>query len=390
MSDITLTGGIRANLLSLQRTTSMIEDTQFKMSTGKKVNSALDNAVSFFKAQGLNFRSNDLMLRKDGIQQGMNTLQAADKGITSVLKLVEQAEAKATQAAELGDASNVATKASANQSVSIYDTFSTTDMTIHVSSAGGVVQFDVDIKADDTVQTALAKVNNAALANGANLTVSFDVGSQSFEVDTGDASEAIAFSSAAGGGAKSTEAIWTEFVEDTFTVAADTTRLDEYKQDYNDILTQIDSLVGDASFQGKNLINSGDASNSMTIKFNEDGSSSLTIQGKDLTSDSGLGLSQATWSAASDAEGALSNIADAKVELRDAAASFGTKNAILETRNNFTDDLTNTLDKGAGDLVNADMNQESANMLSLQTRQQLGTISLSIANQAEQSVLRLF
>jgi flagellin-like hook-associated protein FlgL len=63
---------------------------------------------------------------------------------------------------------------------------------------------------------------------------------------------------------------------------------------------------------------------------------------------------------------------------------------MLQIRADFTTNLINTLKGGASDLVNADLNEESANLLSLQTRQQLGTISLSIAQRSEQSILRLF
>ena len=72
------------------------------------------------------------------------------------------------------------------------------------------------------------------------------------------------------------------------------------------------------------------------------------------------------------------------------SSSFGTNAALLGIRQDFTNNLINTLKAGASDLVNADLNEESANLLSLQTRQQLGTISLSIAQRSEQSILRLF
>jgi flagellin len=78
------------------------------------------------------------------------------------------------------------------------------------------------------------------------------------------------------------------------------------------------------------------------------------------------------------------------VSVRQVAQTFGTNSSLLEIRRQFTENLINTLKGGASELVNADLNEESANLLSLQTRQQLGTISLSIAQQSEQSVLRLF
>jgi flagellin-like hook-associated protein FlgL len=83
-------------------------------------------------------------------------------------------------------------------------------------------------------------------------------------------------------------------------------------------------------------------------------------------------------------------IDSALVTVRQAAQEFGTNAAMLTIRADFTTNIINTLKGGAADLVNADMNEESANLLSLQTRQQLGTISLSIAQRSEQSILRLF
>ena len=78
------------------------------------------------------------------------------------------------------------------------------------------------------------------------------------------------------------------------------------------------------------------------------------------------------------------------VTVRQVSQSLGTNSSLLEIRRQFTENLISTLKGGASDLINADLNEESANLLSLQTRQQLGTISLSIAQQSEQSVLRLF
>ena len=83
-------------------------------------------------------------------------------------------------------------------------------------------------------------------------------------------------------------------------------------------------------------------------------------------------------------------IDSALVTVRQSSQSFGTNASMLGIREEFTSELINTLKGGASDLVNADLNEESANLLSMQTRQQLGTISLSIAQKSEQSVLRLF
>ena len=89
-------------------------------------------------------------------------------------------------------------------------------------------------------------------------------------------------------------------------------------------------------------------------------------------------------------QSALRAIDSALVTVRQSAQSFGSNSALLQIRADFTTTIVNTLKGGASQLVNADLNEESANMLSLQTRQQLGTISLSIAQKSEQAILRLF
>ncbi|MBN9671410.1 flagellin [Roseibium aggregatum] len=98
MADITLSAAVRQNLLTLQTTANFMSDVQNKLATGKKVNSALDNPNSFFTASGLNARANDLSTLLDDMGQSVQTLKAADQGITSITKLVESAKAKANQA----------------------------------------------------------------------------------------------------------------------------------------------------------------------------------------------------------------------------------------------------------------------------------------------------
>src|SRR4051794_36114110 len=98
MSDITLTAGIRQNLLSLQKTADLMSQTQNRLATGKKVNSALDNPASFFTSQSLNNRASDLNSLLDSIGQAQQTLSAADTGLTSLTKLVQSAKSIAQQA----------------------------------------------------------------------------------------------------------------------------------------------------------------------------------------------------------------------------------------------------------------------------------------------------
>src|SRR5262247_1194469 len=96
-SSITLSAGVRQNLLALQDTASLLATTQNRLSTGKKVNTALDNPTNFFTAAGLDNRASDISNLLDSIGNGVQVLQAANTGLTSLQKLVDTAKSIANQ-----------------------------------------------------------------------------------------------------------------------------------------------------------------------------------------------------------------------------------------------------------------------------------------------------
>jgi len=98
MSDIVLSASVRQNLLSLQSTADLLATTQTRLATGKKVNTALDNPTNFFTAAGLDARASDINNLLDGIGNGVQVLQAANTGITSLQKLIDTAKSIANQA----------------------------------------------------------------------------------------------------------------------------------------------------------------------------------------------------------------------------------------------------------------------------------------------------
>jgi flagellin-like hook-associated protein FlgL len=157
---------------------------------------------------------------------------------------------------------------------------------------------------------------------------------------------------------------------------------------YNNILTQIDQLAGDASYNGINLL----AGDNLKVLFNETGTSSLNIAGVNFNS-KGLGLSAASGTGFLDNNNVTATetaINAAISAVRAQTETFGTNSSTISTRQTFEQNMINTLQTGASNLVLADQNQESANLLTLQTQQQLEISALSIANQANQSVLKLF
>jgi flagellin-like hook-associated protein FlgL len=160
------------------------------------------------------------------------------------------------------------------------------------------------------------------------------------------------------------------------------------QKDFNDVLSQIDGLSKDASYNGINLLNGDD----LKITFNERGTSTLTIMGVTYNA-SNLGLNKQNGTAFQDntlVDQTIDAINSALTTLRTQASKFGSNLSTVQVRQDFTKVMVNTLQTGADSLVLADSNEEGANMLALQTRQQLSTTALSMANQANQAVLRLF
>ena len=153
-------------------------------------------------------------------------------------------------------------------------------------------------------------------------------------------------------------------------------------------MTQIDQLAGDSSYNGVNLLG-GD---NLQVNFNETGTSSLTISGVNFNS-KGLGLSAISGTGFLDNNNITTSetaINSAITTVRAQTETFGTNSSTISTRQTFEQNMINTLQTGASNLVLADQNQESANLLTEQTQQQLEISALSIANQANQSVLKLF
>jgi flagellin len=156
---------------------------------------------------------------------------------------------------------------------------------------------------------------------------------------------------------------------------------------YNALLTQIDQLSRDSSYNGINLL----AGDNLKVTFNETGTSSLTINGVKFDS-TGLGLSAISGTGFQDnhnIDTTLTAVQTALTSLRTQASAFGSTLSTVQTRNDFTKNLVADLQTGSDNLVLADTNQEGANLLALQTRQSLSTTALSLANQSNQAVLKL-
>jgi flagellin len=270
VSDISLTAGMRTNLMNLQNTSTLLNRTQQRLSSGKQVNSALDNPTNYFAAQNASQRASDLSDRKDGMAEAVQTVSATNAGITAITGLINAAKGIAQSA------------------------LSTSDTNVQSKLAG----------------------------------------------------------------------------------------------QYDTIRTQIDNMSSDSGYRGLNLLSS---TNTLTVNFNESASSALSVVGF-LGNSSGLSLSAASgnWQTTAAITADSAKMDTAISTLRTNTQTLAANLNIITTRQSFTDSMIGTLQTGSDNLTLADMNQEGANMLMLQTRQSLGTTSLSMSSQAAQSVLKLF
>jgi flagellin-like hook-associated protein FlgL len=374
-SNITLSAGVRQNLLSLQSTAQLLSVTQNRLATGKKVNSALDNPISYFTASSLNSRANDLSKLIDSISNSIKTLEAADNGISSITKLVENAQALAQQALQSAGTTAKVTGSVAGLTGSTSITVTATK-TITVNDGTTTATFTAD--GTDTVQDFVDAVNNTA-----NLNVKASLSGDGRVLLEATGANTIVI----GGDASAAEKLELGLADGTTAAGTLNTTRSDLASQFADIRTQIDQLAGDAGFNGVNLLN-GDG---LQVIFNETNTSSLSISG--VTFDSaGLAIDAAgnTFQTNFDINAALSDLSSALTTLRSQSATFGSSLSVVQIRQDFTKSMINTLETGADNLVLADTNEESANLLALQTRQSLSTTTLSLASQADQNVLRLF
>jgi flagellin-like hook-associated protein FlgL len=276
---------MRANLFSLQQTSKNFEITQKRLSTGLRVNTALDDPITFFAAQEHRLRASDLAGRKDGMSEAIQTIKAANVGVEGISNLIAQAKslAQSAMSATASDASTFATQ-------------------------------------------------------------------------------------------------------------------------YSTVMTQINQMAVDSAYKGVNLLQEGaltvdfaPTAGQSTLALTGFGDSSGTFNINGLSSEMTAGALGATWVvsgqttvATAAVQTSINNLETAMADLRVQSKTLSNNLSIISAREEFSAQMINTLDDGAAKLTEADMNEEGANLLMLQTRQALGTTSLSLASAAAQGVLRLF
>lgn len=385
MSDIVLSKGIRSNLLNLQKTADLTATTQNRLATGKKVNTALDNPTNFFTSASLQTRANDLGSLLDGISNGIQTLEAADNGLTAIKNVIESMQSTVRQARQ------DKTWASSTYSVAAGTTTGTLSFEDGAIVGGGPVNIDLSLAAARdgdagtlTVDEIVAEINAESDLDGI-IAASNDNGELRIK-NMSTAGLVIGGLDAAGAidGAGATLS----------TIEGNTVRANLVDQ-FAVLRDQLDKISQDAQFNGVNLLQ-GDE---LKLYFNETGTSTIVIQSVDdagtpqaLTSGT-LGIPVATlaeFQTDATLDTRLDALKAALDKIQTQASTFGSNLSVVENRQEFTKAMINTLKTGSDNLTLADQNEEAANLLALQTRQQLSQTALSLANQADQGVLRLF
>jgi flagellin-like hook-associated protein FlgL len=387
MSGIVLSASVRQNLLSLQSTADLLSTTQNRLATGNKVNSALDNPTSFFTAQSLNNRASDISNLLDGIGNGVQVLQAANTGITSLQSLVDTAKSIANQV--LQTTVGYTTKSTVTSAVAVGTAANLVDGTgikngdtLTIAATGGGTATSILFGASES----LDQLNTALAAN--NLSASLNSAGKLVITTTNDAASStigtVASSSSTTVGTAFTSLTPTAPVADAASQAIRSNLVSQY----NNIIAQITTTAQDSSFNGINLLN-GD---NLKLTFNETGKSTLSITGVTYNS-TGLGLNSLTGGTDfldnNSANKAIAALSAASTSLRTEASALGSNLSIVQIRQDFSKSLINVLQTGSSNLTLADTNEEAANSQALSTRQSIAVSALALANQSQQSVLQL-
>ncbi len=394
-NEVVLSSGVRANLLALQQTTDLITTTQTRLATGKRVNSALDNATNFFMANSFQTSVTNLNTLLDQMNLAQRTLDLANNGITQITNLLGTAKGTLSQALAAPPTTALITGSStAVAGVTITATttlasigFAVTDVITVSDGTANVVTFTT--AANTTVQSLLNAINGSTtsrarveLAGDGRLLLEAAGATYSLSITTNSGSTTVlnnlGFNNNTNNGALNNTAASTGL-----TSAARTSLAAQFEV----LRTQIDQIAADSSFNGVSLL----INQSLTVIMNQSATTKLVVAGNNDTS-TGLGVvaSQNAFQDNYDVNVAITNINTALSTLRNQASTYTANVAVIQDRTEFTKQTINTLQTGINDLTLADANQEGASLLALQTRQSLSSTALSLATQADQNVLRLF
>lgn len=377
--DIAMSLGTRRSLAAYQSLSAQVDVIQARIATGKRVNSALDNPAAFFTASALTSRAATLHTAIDNISNAKQTVEAAFSGVEALQLLISTARDLAADA--LASASTIAKVTGTVSGLTGAFDLSAFDSNDTITVSDGTTTATYTYSNNDPLQDFLDAVNNTA-----NLNVEASLSSNGSVVLQATSTNNITI----GGSSSSSEKATIGLVAGTTTFSTSTFRQSLAIQ-FDTIRSQINDVASDAGFNSTNLL----AGSSLTIKFNETGSSQLVVSGTSLTA-SGLGINTASTGGGgsfqldSEIDSFLTAL-DAASATLDVQASMHQSNFdVIAIREEFTNNMIDILTTGADDLVLADTDAESAMLLALQARQELVATTLSIVGDSENMALRLF
>ena len=424
MSDVALSAAVRSSLLALQRTTDLIERTNNRLSTGLRVASPVDDPVAFFSSKALRDRSFDFTQRKDGIDQGISTVTSALDGVESIDSLVRQLKGIATSLksstgtqftdlvgqfndirSQIGELANDAEYQGVNlidnTAESLVVNFSnttTSKLTINATNLreSGLGIDGLEIRADSkiSVSATVGLASGISLISGTN-------------ISTISATAATAFTAIANQNALSVVYNGTGITVDssgpiTFALTSSVNITIRAISGQSFTITQGQTLS--LSLTTATNFSTGGAfeANGITVStgvilgvvsgaqiFNV-GTGAADVRAINTAGNFQSGVDFIGEGLPADVDNIVADMDAALQTLRSESQKLGSNVALLQTRLDFTERYTNTLEGGADKLTLADLNEEGANLLALQTRQQLGISALAFAGQSEQGILQLF
>lgn len=391
MPDVTLASAVRKSLLSLQSTTDLLERTQSRLSTGLKVSSAIDEPVSFFQAKNLTDRASDFIEKKDSIAQGISALEAAVGGIDSVERVVNQLKgvAQSLKSATGTQYTDLITQFNDLRSQIDLLTADTTFQGINLINGTGPV-LNVEFSDKATSKVTVSAVDATVGGMGVNSLTNLNA------ITTLTASNVLAFNydDLTAGTYTAGSTITMTYAGPDLTITTAAAQQSVYYGVQQGLITggiNVTAAGGSVTLSTGTtytitLTTAGSAQSFTSNSFNMN----VTGLSAGVTVGTEDGRTYVTEGKSGMIDTAIADLSSALTTLRSAASSLGSNIALLNTRLEFTQNYTNTLEEGGAKLTLTDINEEGANLLALQTRQQLGVQSLSFAGQAEQSILSLF
>lgn len=384
MTTIPLTKSTRDTVTTLRNAISEGDQASERLSTGNAVNSALDDPSSYFMAQSLDNRAAELDRSIEQLGQGIQVITAANDGIEAIGKLMTQATAVAKEAASSKDAFDRADYAKSYNKLLDQISGLANDSGYHgknlLLGAGHELKLYISDSSDEAITVPSTDFTNLKQTLGLS------------HLDEGQiGAKRIALGTAADGITSATKLVDTSggfaigdqiAVTSTDPATGNVTEVASLTVDAN---TTVGTLTSKLTQADKGLRASLDANGGLVV---EAASNRLAIAGGPFDG-STFGASESAWYGSDGTAGTLDDLTKANEGVRAVAASIGSNLTMLQNRASFMKTFSSTLQSSSSALLAADLNEEGARLLALQTRQQLATSSMSITRSADDGVLRL-